>query len=75
MGNYPRAQHSASQSRLPLFHVGTVDERGRETKSTEGDGVSPHGTAASNLPLFCSEEALALLGEFDGQLSVCQSIM
>ena len=65
---------------LPLFLVVVVNDwekpRDKENgRAKQRERVCPQTPAASNLPLFSSEAALALLGEFDGQLSVCQSIM
>lgn len=50
-------------------------EAQRDREPEQWETVCPETLPASNLPLFSSEAALALRGEFDGQLSVCQSIM
>lgn len=50
-------------------------ETQRDLELEQCETICPETLSASNLPLFSSEAAPALQGEFDGQLSVCQSIM
>lgn len=52
-----------------------VAETQRDLELEQRETVCPETLSASNLPLFSSEAAPPLQGEFDGQLSVCQSIM
>lgn len=56
-----------------------MTERSWETKGTAERGkreaVCPQTRSVSNPPLFSSQAAPDLLGEFDRQLCVCQSIM